>query len=62
MLTNALLFLIFLSALVARALLENPDFVKWALLPKALRGLLALLCGNGYIVGINQIYDTEIDK
>lgn len=24
-------------------------------------GLLALLCGNGYIVGINQIYDVSID-
>eukprot|EP00775_Hariotina_reticulata_P007080 gene7080-7293_t len=24
-------------------------------------GLLALLCGNGYIVGINQIYDVDID-
>jgi homogentisate solanesyltransferase len=21
-----------------------------------------LLCGNGYIVGINQIYDVDIDK
>ena len=25
-------------------------------------GLFALLCGNGFIVGINQIYDVEIDK
>ncbi len=25
-------------------------------------GLLALLCGNGYIVGINQIYDVDIDQ
>lgn len=24
-------------------------------------GLVALLCGNGYIVGINQIYDVDID-
>ncbi len=24
-------------------------------------GVLALLCGNGYIVGINQIYDVDID-
>lgn len=23
--------------------------------------MLALLCGNGYIVGINQIYDVDID-
>lgn len=26
------------------------------------KGLLALLCGNVFIVGINQIYDVEIDK
>jgi len=23
--------------------------------------VVALLCGNGYIVGINQIYDVSID-
>lgn len=23
--------------------------------------MLALLCGNGYIVGINQIFDVDID-
>ncbi|XP_024397419.1 probable homogentisate phytyltransferase 2, chloroplastic [Physcomitrium patens] len=50
------------SALVTRALLENPTLINWALLPKALRGLLALLCGNGFIVGINQIFDSGIDK
>ena len=50
------------TALVMRALLENPGLIDWMLLPKALRGLLALLCGNGYIVGINQIYDFGIDK
>ncbi|CAM6090826.1 unnamed protein product [Calypogeia fissa] len=50
------------TALVARALIENPQLINWALLPKALRGVLALLCGNGYIVGINQIYDVGIDK
>jgi len=42
-------------------LLENPNAIDWALLPRALLGVLALLCGNGYIVGINQIYDVEID-
>jgi len=30
-------------------------------LPKALLGVLALLLGNLFIVGINQIYDVEID-
>jgi len=23
--------------------------------------VLALVCGNGYIVGINQIYDVSVD-
>ncbi|GAB4851482.1 Probable homogentisate phytyltransferase 2, chloroplastic [Ancistrocladus abbreviatus] len=49
-------------ALVARALIENKDLIKWSLLFKAFSGLLALICGNGYIVGINQIYDIGIDK
>lgn len=50
------------SSLVARALIENPNLIRWSLLLKALSGLVALLCGNGYIVGINQIYDVGIDK
>lgn len=41
--------------------MENPGAIDWTLLPRALLGLLALLCGNGYIVGINQIYDVDID-
>ncbi|KAH7512331.1 hypothetical protein FEM48_Zijuj12G0079300 [Ziziphus jujuba var. spinosa] len=45
-------------ALVARALIENSNLIKWSLLFKAFSGLFALICGNGYIVGINQIYDT----
>ncbi|KAH7554228.1 hypothetical protein ACOSP7_028686 [Xanthoceras sorbifolium] len=49
-------------ALVARALIENSNLIKWSLVLKAFSGLLALLCGNGYIVGINQIYDIGIDK
>lgn len=44
-----------------QVLLANVDAIDWALLPRALMGLLALLCGNGYIVGINQIYDVDID-
>ncbi len=44
-----------------RALLESPALIDWALLPKAILGVVALLCGNGFIVGINQIYDVEID-
>ncbi|KAI4348826.1 hypothetical protein L6164_009501 [Bauhinia variegata] len=49
-------------ALVARALIENSNLIKWSLLLKAFSGLFALICGNGYIVGINQIYDIGIDK
>ncbi|KAL6997495.1 Homogentisate phytyltransferase 2 [Sarracenia purpurea var. burkii] len=49
-------------SLVARALIENTNLIKWSLLFKAFSGLLALMCGNGYIVGINQIYDIGIDK
>ncbi|CAO2822094.1 unnamed protein product [Amaranthus hypochondriacus] len=49
-------------ALVARALIENPNLIRWSLTLKAFSGLVALICGNGYIVGINQIYDIGIDK
>ncbi|KAL7168817.1 hypothetical protein ACSBR2_033951 [Camellia fascicularis] len=49
-------------SLVARALIENTNLIRWSLLFKGFSGLLALLCGNGYIVGINQIYDIGIDK
>lgn len=31
------------------------QLIDWALLPRAALGVLALLCGNGYIVGINQV-------
>jgi len=50
------------TAVVSKCLLNNPELFTLALVPKALLGLLALLCGNGYIVGINQIYDVDIDK
>jgi len=52
---------VFAAALHHQVLLANVDAIDWALLPRALMGLLALLCGNGYIVGINQIYDVDID-
>ena len=38
------------------------QLIDWGLLPKAALGVAALLCGNGYIVGINQIFDDDIDK
>jgi homogentisate solanesyltransferase len=50
------------TAIVTRCLLNNPDLFNVSLVPKAALGLVALLCGNGYIVGINQIYDVDIDK
>ncbi|XP_062187286.1 probable homogentisate phytyltransferase 2, chloroplastic isoform X2 [Phragmites australis] len=49
-------------ALVSRALIENSHLINWWLVFKAFYGLVALICGNGYIVGINQIYDIAIDK
>ena len=35
--------------------------VTRTLLPRAMLGVLALLLGNLFIVGINQIYDVDID-
>ncbi len=32
-----------------------------AMLPRAVIGMVALLLGNAYIVGINQIFDRDID-
>ena len=48
---------------VGRALIENPVSlaVLPAMLPRAGMGVLALLLGNLFIVGINQIYDVDID-
>lgn len=47
---------------VTRALVENPGCIDIKLIPRAAVGLTALLCGNAYIVGINQIYDIKIDE
>jgi len=47
---------------VIRAIIENPTKLSLKLVPRALTGLVALLCGNAYIVGINQIYDVKIDE
>ncbi|CAN8069561.1 unnamed protein product [Agarophyton chilense] len=46
----------------ARALMESSACIDWALFPRAVVGLLALLLGNAFIVGINQIYDVRLDK
>ncbi|KAL5845612.1 hypothetical protein ACOSQ3_009136 [Xanthoceras sorbifolium] len=43
-------------------LIENPNLLNWSLLLNAFIGLFALFCLNVYYVGINQIYDVDIDK
>ena len=50
-----------LHTMIMRELLLSQD-LDWSLLPRAALGVLALLAGNGYIVGINQVYDVNIDK
>lgn len=49
-----------------RALVDTPGVLldlQWqARLPRALVGMSALLLGNAFIVGINQIFDESIDK
>ncbi|KAG7346999.1 tocopherol phytyltransferase [Nitzschia inconspicua] len=49
-----------------RALIDTPGAInsaQWgSMLPRAFVGMLALLLGNAFIVGINQIYDKEIDE
>ena len=46
---------------VGRALVESPSFIPLlpSLFPRAMLGVLALLLGNLFIVGINQIYDVR---
>lgn len=50
----------------ARALIDTPGAIASAdwgtMLPRAVIGMIALLLGNAFIVGINQIYDEGIDK
>jgi homogentisate solanesyltransferase len=49
------------TPVAARAAIASATF--WThLLPRALIGVTALLLGNAFIVGINQIYDEDIDK
>jgi 4-hydroxybenzoate polyprenyltransferase len=49
-----------------RALIDTPGAIataQWAyMIPRAFIGMIALLFGNAFIVGINQIYDEPIDK
>jgi hypothetical protein len=49
-----------------RALVDTPGAIanaNWGtMLPRAIIGMVALLMGNAFIVGINQIYDKDIDE
>lgn len=49
-----------------RALVDTPGAIanaRWGyMLPRAFVGMFALLLGNAFIVGINQIFDEDIDK
>jgi len=49
-----------------RALVDTPGALanaNWGyMLPRAVIGMVALLLGNAFIVGINQIFDADIDK
>jgi homogentisate solanesyltransferase len=49
-----------------RALVDTPGALanaQWSVnLPRAVIGMVALLLGNAFIVGINQIFDEGIDK
>lgn len=49
-----------------RALIDTPGAIasaNWGfMLPRAFIGMVALLLGNAFIVGINQIYDKGIDE
>ena len=48
-----------------RALVDTPGAIaeaQWGtMLPHAVIGMVALLLGNAFIVGINQIFDRDID-
>jgi len=50
----------------SRVLIDTPGAIATAnwgnLIPRALIGVISLLLGNVFIVGINQIYDKEIDE
>lgn len=47
---------------VGKALSEHPLSFDLSLVPRALVGVLVLICSNAFIVGINQIYDEDIDR
>ena len=48
-------------AVTVKAITEYYDLINLGLIPRAVLGVLCLVCGNGYIVGINQVFDRDID-
>lgn len=50
------------SAMAYRAMVESGFYPELWMMQRCALGVLALLAGNGFIVGINQIYDVSIDK
>nr|AJD80983.1 flavonoid prenyltransferase [Maclura tricuspidata] len=48
--------------LFARVLVDNPQFLKWSVVLKAFPGLIAMILATAYYIGINQIYDADIDR
>nr|UUA80539.1 putative prenyltransferase [Morus alba] len=48
--------------LFARVFVENPQLFRWSLLLKAFPGLIAIILAHAYFIGINQIYDVDIDR
>ncbi|XP_024026997.1 homogentisate solanesyltransferase, chloroplastic [Morus notabilis] len=50
------------TSLFARVVVENPHLFKWSLVLKSFPGLIAVMLANAYNIGINQIYDVDIDR
>ncbi|XP_024022019.1 homogentisate solanesyltransferase, chloroplastic [Morus notabilis] len=48
--------------LFARVLVENPQFFKWPLMFKTFPGLVTIILAHAYYIGLNQIYDADIDR
>ncbi|KAJ8612567.1 hypothetical protein CTAYLR_007204 [Chrysophaeum taylorii] len=47
---------------VTKAITDTGAVFDWQLVPRAMVGVVALLSANALIVGINQIYDQDIDR
>ena len=49
-------------AIYSIALSNTHSSIEWASLLQLLGAWIACICGNIYIVGLNQLYDVEIDR